>query len=121
MILKKKTFVCMKLLLLALVSIFISSSVHAQIAGTVLGEKSHPLGYANVALYSLPDSVFLTGTITNELGKYVFAKAANASSTYLKVSAIGYVTAIVHPIMNEQTIKLKPSVRTGNLKCWHQT
>lgn len=99
----------MKSLLLTLVSIFISSSVHAQIAGTVLGENSHPLGYANVALYSLPDSVFLTGTITNELGKYVFAKAANASSTYLKVSAIGYVTAIVHPIMNEQTIKLKPN------------
>ena len=43
----------MKSLLLTLVSIFISSSVHAQIAGTVLGEKSHPLGYANVALYSL--------------------------------------------------------------------
>ena len=36
--------------LLTLVSIFISSSVHAQIAGTVLGEKSHPLGYAKRSL-----------------------------------------------------------------------
>ena len=99
----------MKSFLSTLVSMFISISVHAQITGTVLGENLHPLGYANVALYSLPDSAFLTGTITNELGKYVFAKADNASSTYLKVSAIGYVTAIVHPIMNKQTIKLKPN------------
>ena len=74
----------MKSFLSTLVSIFISISVHAQITGTVLGENLHPLGYANVAMYSLPDSAFLTGTIKNELGKYVFAKADNASSIYLK-------------------------------------
>lgn len=74
----------MKSFLSTLVSMFISISVHAQITGTVLGENLHPLGYANVAMYSLPDSAFLIGTITNELGKYVFAKADNATSIYLK-------------------------------------
>lgn len=99
----------MKSLFSTFVCIFVSFSAHAQITGTVLGENSHPLGYANVALYSLPDSAFITGTITNEFGKYVFAKVDNIGSTYLKVSAIGYVAEYVHPILNKQIIKLNPN------------
>lgn len=99
----------MKSLILTLINIFVSFSAHAQITGTVLGENSHPLGYANVALYSLPDSAFITGTITNEFGKYVFAKVDNIGSIYLKVSAIGYVAQYVHPILNKQIIKLNPN------------
>ena len=38
--------------------------------GKVVDEKSQPLPYANVVLLSLPDSAFVTGTVSDESGAF---------------------------------------------------
>ena len=39
--------------------------MHAQINGTVVDSESNPISFANVALYTVPDSMLIAGTITN--------------------------------------------------------
>ena len=44
--------------------------VQAQtISGKLIDETNQPVAFANVVLQTLPDSVFLQGTITDEQGK----------------------------------------------------
>lgn len=47
-----------------------SLSVYAQISGVVVDSHSQPLSYANVSLYSLPDSTLISGTITNAMDSF---------------------------------------------------
>ena len=59
----------MKTLLSVLISTFLSISISAQtVSGKLIDENSQPLPYANVVLLSLPDSTFVTGTISGEDG-----------------------------------------------------
>ncbi len=96
-------------LLLCIMSMVVSVFMHAQIKGAVIDEDSQPIGYANVTLYSLPDSIFITGTITNELGQYAIDKIGDANSAFLKISALGYITETIYPIMQDRTIQLQPN------------
>jgi outer membrane receptor protein involved in Fe transport len=50
-----------------------------------------PLGYVNVVLKTEQDSVFVTGTVTNEEGRFVITKV-NPGNYLLEVSFIGYKT-----------------------------
>ena len=60
----------MKTLLSVLISTFLSISISAQtVSGKLIDENSQPLPYANVVLLSLPDSTFVTGTISGEDGR----------------------------------------------------
>lgn len=61
----------------------------AQIKGTVTDTDNNPIGYANVALYSLSDSVLIAGTITNETGQFSLTNEIN-SDAIVKISFIGY-------------------------------
>ena len=66
-------------------------SVSAQtFTGKVVDEKSQPLPYANVVLLSLPDSVFVTGTVSDESG--AFTLRSEKPELLLRVSSIGYAT-----------------------------
>ena len=66
-------------------------SVSAQtFTGKVVDEKSQPLPYANVVLLSLPDSVFVTGTVSDESG--AFTLRSENPNLLLRVSSIGYAT-----------------------------
>jgi hypothetical protein len=40
----------------------------AQIKGTVTDTDSNPIEFANVAIYSLPDSALIAGTTTDKQG-----------------------------------------------------
>ncbi|WP_410525254.1 carboxypeptidase-like regulatory domain-containing protein [Phocaeicola sp.] len=40
------------------------------ISGKLVDENNQPLPYANVVLLSLPDSTFISGTISNENGSF---------------------------------------------------
>lgn len=83
----------------------LSFSIQAQLKGTLIDQDKLPIEFANVALYSLPDSVMITGTMSDEKGNF----ALNGNGTddaFLKVSFIGYETQLV-PAMRQQTIVMK--------------
>lgn len=63
--------------------------------GKVLDEKNQPIEFANIALYSLPDSTLIAGTVTNTQGEFSLA-AHNAKNGFLKISIIGYETVTKH-------------------------
>ena len=63
----------------------------AQIKGVVFDIDNNPIEFANVAIYSLPDSTLITGTTTDESGIFIF-NADNNSSKLIRVSFIGYET-----------------------------
>ena len=58
--------------------------------GKVVDEKSQPLPYANVVLLSLPDSAFVTGTVSDESGS--FTLRSEKPDLLLRISSIGYAT-----------------------------
>lgn len=81
----------MKRIELYLLFVFASLCAKAQIVtGTVTDEQNQPLPYANVVLLSLPDSTFVTGTVSGEDG--TFSLPVTASKGLLKISSIGYAT-----------------------------
>ncbi len=80
--------------------------IHAQIRGTVLDTDSNPIEFANVALYSIPDSTLLAGTITNSEGEFALT-SENDIDAILKVSFIGYETKVVQA-GSDQLIALAP-------------
>jgi hypothetical protein len=61
------------------------------IQGKVMDENNEPIEFANIVLYSLPDSTLLTGTTTDSLGNFIFDEVP-ATANLLKVSSIGYKT-----------------------------
>ena len=58
--------------------------------GKVVDEKSQPLPYANVVLLSLPESAFVTGTVSDESGS--FTLRSEKPDLLLRISSIGYAT-----------------------------
>ena len=80
-----------KVFLFALIGITLPVTLSAQtISGKLIDENSQPLSYANVVLLSLPDSAFVSGTISGEDG--AFKLEATSRNQILKISAIGYKT-----------------------------
>ena len=95
--------------------------LNSQIKGIVSDTNSNPIEFANVAVYSLPDSTLITGTTTDESGYFILDadnsanksannntnnSADNSTNKLLRVSFIGYETQtlIAKP---EQEIFLK--------------
>ncbi|MCS3156262.1 TonB-dependent receptor [Phocaeicola dorei] len=60
------------------------------ITGKVIDEQQQLIPYANVVLLSLPDSAFVSGSVSNEEG--VFSLNAEETKGVLRISSIGYVT-----------------------------
>ena len=55
--------------LLLLCSLTSAGEIAAQtVSGKLIDENKQPLPYANVVLLALPDSTFVTGTVTAEFG-----------------------------------------------------
>lgn len=90
---------------LALILLSLSFSIQAQLKGTLLDQDKQPIEFANVALYSLPDSVMITGTVSDEKGGFSL-NGNGTDNAFLKVSFIGYETQTV-PALREQTIVMK--------------
>ena len=65
-----------------LISMTLPVGLSAQaVGGKLVDENGRPLAYANVVVLSLPDSAFVTGTVSNEDGAF-----------RLRVSSVGYVS-----------------------------
>lgn len=80
------------------------------IQGTVVDGHGQPVEFANVALYSLPDTIFITGTTTSKEGEFVMEIPVQSSDWLLRASFIGYRNAeqVVQKSMLET--KLAPIV-----------
>ncbi|MDD3901404.1 MAG: outer membrane beta-barrel family protein [Dysgonamonadaceae bacterium] len=94
--------------LFILVILFIQlGTLQAQtITGIVNDEQSQPVEFANVVLYSLPDSSMISGAVTDGMGLFALKTNQTAENTYLQISFMGYRTQIA-PTMSHQTIVLK--------------
>lgn len=90
--------------LLSLISLF---AAKAQIKGKVTDDREGPVAFANVVLYSLPDSAFLAGAVTDSLGNFTLP-SNRPEHAFLQVSFIGYDTKIVCA-QSMQIIRLQPS------------
>jgi len=76
-----------------LVPIFAFSHLATVTVSGIVKEASTkaPLGYVNVVLKTEKDSVFVTGTVTNEEGRFALTKV-NPGNYVLEISFIGYKT-----------------------------
>ena len=75
---------------LCIVWLFLFSGLvlHAQfISITVRDEAAMPIEFANVVLYTLPDSTFITGTVTDKNGEAKL-NYENVDSAFIRVSYI---------------------------------
>ena len=80
-----------KVLLFTVVGFILPENLSAQsVSGKLVDENSHPLPYANVVLLSLPDSTFVSGTVSGEDG--TFTLEATSENRIVKISSIGYRT-----------------------------
>ena len=79
-------------------------------SGKVTDEKNRPLPYANVVLLSLPDSAFVTGTVSDESG--AFTLRGEKPKLLLRISSIGYAT-IYNKVEKQDlgTIQLLPDAQ----------
>jgi hypothetical protein len=92
-------------ILFSLVLCGLISPLFAQIKGVVSDSESNPIEFANVAVYSLPDSTLIAGTTTDETG-YFLLEETSSSNKLLRVSFIGYETQTL-PAQPEHEIILK--------------
>lgn len=82
-------------ILIVIATLFFSFGISAQtVTGKVTDTQNQPIEFANVALYSLPDSALVTGTVTNQHGEFSLVPNG-AKDAFLKISFIGYETQIV--------------------------
>jgi hypothetical protein len=106
----------MKKIVISLLSLFLitTSSIIAQtISGKVVDVQSKPIEFANIALFSLPDSTLITGIVTNERGE--FSLNANTNSAFLQISFIGYETKNVPAITGQNIVLIAESTQLGEI------
>jgi hypothetical protein len=93
----------------ASIIIIISFFVYAQaqqISGKIIDEKtSIPLEFVNIQVYNLPDSSFLSGTVTDTLGNY--SVILPKSSFFVKFSMLNYKTVEKNKLVDNETIKMQ--------------
>ena len=110
----------MKYLILITTLLYITNNSAQSISGKVTDSQNQPIEFANVALYSLPDSALVTGTITNQNGEFSL-EYKETKDVFLKISFIGYQTQIVPPtagqtiVLNDDSNLLDEVVVRSNL------
>ena len=95
----------MKQILVAISLLIVATCVKAQgVEGIVFDENREPIPFASVSVIAAEDSAYVTGTTTDENGK--FHIDCNTSEKLLKVSFVGYVTQYLQP-KNGMTVEMK--------------
>ena len=81
----------MKRVILTAVGLVALISLDAQnITGKIVDEQGEPMGFANIVALTLPDSAFVSGTISLEDGTFAFDVEEKAQ--LLRFTSIGYDT-----------------------------
>ena len=95
--------------------------------GRIVDTHHRPVDFANVALFNVRDSSFITGGVTNENGQFVIP--CEARKAIVRVSCVGYQTAsqtynigkIGTLTLNEATMNLQKVVVKGHRKTFEMT
>ena len=99
---------CMKWIAVAVMSVLsqVAFAQTREMTGKVVDEKGEDMPFVNVVLLSLPDSVIVHGTVTDEQG--MFSMSADISIGTLQLSMLGYKTVSV-PVedVRGQTIRME--------------
>lgn len=83
--------------------------VLAQISGRIIDQSDQPLSFVNVQLLSLPDSTFITGTISDKNGAFHLS-ASDFKEKIVVLTFVGYETKLIVPTSNNlSVIKMTPS------------
>ncbi|MBQ8441758.1 MAG: TonB-dependent receptor [Bacteroides sp.] len=97
-------------LVMILCLITMAVSVNAQtISGKLVDEQNQPLAYANIVLLSLPDSTFVSGTISDEMGGFRLSK--DEKGKLVRISSVGYVTLYKEVLEELGTIRMNPDTK----------
>lgn len=91
-----------KNLLILFFSVSTFFPVFSQIQGRVTDANNQPVEFANIALYALPDSMLVSGTITDSLGFYRMNNV-ELGNYRMQISFIGYQTVYADLILTEET------------------
>lgn len=95
------------LLLIGTLAAACATYAQQTLTGRVVDAQNQPIEFANVALYALPDSSLVTGTITDAHGAFAL-EGGTAKQTFLKVSFVGYETQTVEAPRSGVTVTLNP-------------
>ncbi len=71
--------------------ITVTLPISSQIKGLINDNVGKPVEYVNVALYSLPDTTLIGGSVTDSLGSFTIAYN-EIENTFLQISMLGYET-----------------------------
>ncbi len=102
-----------------LITINLSAWAQGTISGNVADENGDAVPFANVILLQ-NDSIIITGTITDENGKFTFTEVPNANT--IKISCIGFTDYVkklsenehfINAVLEESDISLSEIVVTG--------
>jgi hypothetical protein len=86
---KKQVFLIGIFLILSFSQLFSNDKIR----GKVIDEQQRPIEFATVAIFSLPDSIFISGTVTDSLGNFIIDnKDFKIESTFTQISYLGYQT-----------------------------
>lgn len=92
-----------------LLSVFTAGFAQNKVSGTIVDEKSGKgIPFVNVGLFRQTDSVFVSGSASDDKGVFALQGVPNGSYN-LKISAIGYQTF-------EQVLDVNGNVNLGKLK-----
>ena len=80
-----------------------------------MDQTKQPVEFANVTLYSLPDSVLLTGTVTDENGEFSVNTKEYTGDSYLQISFLGYKTSTVDTKQHQITTLMPDNTQLGEL------
>ena len=87
------------------------SAQHA-LSGVVMGKDHTPLEYANILLYTHPDSTFVKGGVSDEKGHFNIMQIP-VGNYYLMISALGFASYSSAPIFIETDIRFPAEILLG--------
>lgn len=95
----------------AILNLFFTISTNSQstIRGSVINEIGAPLPFANVVLLSTPDSNFIAGTTTNQLGVFDLTYTSEEDHM-LAIHLLGFKSVYLPLSANEPNLEIPPIV-----------
>jgi hypothetical protein len=101
----------MKMLLLTLCSLLLTTIARGQVIGALTDVNGSPLPFATVVLLKSTDSTVVRSSLSDEKGHFAFS-TASPGAYIIKVSSIGYANYFSPPLMLDQS---HPSYDAGTI------
>lgn len=103
-------YLLITLLLLLFNQFLFSQNNHFTVTGILIDSLTHqPIEFASVAIYKLPDSILVTGTITNPKGEFVLTNLLS-DKYIMKSTFVGYQTHLETVEITDGSVRLSEPV-----------